>query len=125
MKKLIFILFFPLAAFLSACTTTSTIQPLPIASVQQVVASFCPTVNADLSVLSTSPTVSPVLQAQFKTLASANKYICSMGSTMTVTDLQTLNTSVVQVAIGLLMANPALPGQPAILLGLQLGAPLI
>ena len=108
---------------LAACTTTA---PQPnLAQVRQVVTSFCPTVNADLSVLSTSPTVPSPLQAQFKTMLTINQGICSAGTSITATDLQTLNTQVVQAAITILLANPAIPNQPVILLALQLGQPLV
>lgn len=96
-----------------------------LAQAQQVVSSFCPTVNTDLQVLSTSPTVPAPLQAQFKTMLTINQGICAAGSGITATDLQTLNTQVVQAAIGILLANPAIPNQPVILLALQLGQPLV
>jgi hypothetical protein len=116
---------FLVALVLAACTTTGGIAPGNVSQVQQIVTSFCPTVNADLQVLSTSPTVSATLQAQFKNMLAVNQEICAAGSGLTVTNLQTLNTQVVQAAIVLLLANPEIPNQPAILLALQLGAPLI
>jgi hypothetical protein len=123
MKRFLTLIFVSLATLLSACTTTG---PQPnLVQVQQVVTSFCPTVNTDLSVLSTSPTVAPALQAQFKQMLVVNQGICSLGSGLKATDLQTLNTQVVQAAITVLLANPAIPNQPAILLALQLGQPLV
>src|SRR6185312_11319785 len=112
-----------LIVMLPACTTTGA-QP-NLAQVRQVVTSFCPTVNTDLSVLSTSPTVAPALQAQFKQMLTINQGICAAGAGITSADLQTLNTQVVQAAITVLLANPAIPNQPAILLALQLGEPLV
>jgi hypothetical protein len=109
---------------LSACAAPGGSAPTA-AQVQQVVTTFCPTVNADLQVLSTSPAVSPQLQAQFKTMLSVNQQICSAGTGVTIADLQTLNTQVVQAAIAVLLLNPEIPNQPAILLALQLGAPLV
>jgi len=96
-----------------------------LAQVQQVVSSFCPMVNTDLQVLSTSPTVPAPLQEKFKTMLTINQGVCAAGTGITATDLQTLNTQVVQVAIGILLANPAIPNQPVILLALQLGQPLV
>lgn len=123
MKRILLIV---AALILAACTTTGGTVGAPTPSqVQQIVASFCPTMNADLQVLSTSPVVSPPLQAQFKTFLSINQQICAAGTGVTVSDLQTLNTQVVQAAIVVLLANPEIPNQPAILLALQLGAPLI
>lgn len=123
MKHFLALIFVSLAALLSACTTTG---PQPnLAQVQQVVTSFCPTINTDLSVLSTSPTVPAPLQAQFRQMLAINQGICAAGSGITATNLQTLNTQVVQAAITVLLANPAIPNQPAILLALQLGQPLV
>lgn len=96
-----------------------------LAQAQQVVTSFCPTINTDLQVLSTSPTVPAPLQAQFKQMLTINQGICAAGTGITATDLQTLNTQVVQAAITVLLANPAIPNQPVILLALQLGQPLV
>lgn len=96
-----------------------------LAQAQQVVSSFCPTVNTDLSVLSTSPAVPAPLQGQFKQMLAINQGICAAGTGITATDLQTLNTQVVQAAIAILLANPELPNQPVILLALQLGQPLV
>jgi len=122
MKRILLIL---AALVLSACTATGGLAPQSPAQVQQIVTSFCPTVNADLQVLSTSPAVSAPLQAQFKTFLSINQGICAAGSGVTIENLQTLNTQVVQAAIAVLLLNPEIPNQPAILLALQLGAPLI
>lgn len=122
MKRIALIL---CALLISACTATGGFAPASPAQVQQIVSSFCPTVNADLQVLSTSPTVAPPLQAQFKSMLAINQEICSAGAGLSITNLQTLNTQVVQAAIAVLLLNPEIPNQPAILLGLQLGAPLI
>ncbi len=121
MKRIALIL---CSVLLSACTATGGFATGP-AQVQQIIAIFCPTVNADLQVLSTSPAVNPALQAKFKTFLSINQEICSAGTGVTIENLQTLNTQVVQAAIAVLLANPEIPNQPSILLGLQLGAPLI
>jgi len=112
-----------IVAGLAGCAGTPTAPN--IAQVQQVITSFCPLVNADLTVLSTSPAIAPPLQAQFKTILAVNKQACSVGGGVTITDLQTLNTQVVQAAIGLLFANPEIPNQPQILLALQLGEPIV
>lgn len=113
------------ALLISACTATGGFAPPGPAQVQQIVSSFCPLVNADLGVLSTSPAVAAPLQAQFKTFLSINQQVCAAGSGVTIESLQTLNTQVVQAAIAVLLLNPEIPNQPAILLALQLGAPLI
>lgn len=111
---------------LAACATTGGIgAPPSAAQVQQIVTSFCPTVNADLQVLSTSPAVNPTLQAQFKTFLSINQQICAAGTGVTIENLQALNTQVVQAAIAVLLLNPEIPNQQAMLIALQLGAPLI
>jgi len=123
MKHFLYAFIASLIVMLPACTTTGA-QP-NLAQVRQVVTSFCPTVNTDLSVLSTSPTVAPALQAQFKQMLTINQGICAAGAGITSADLQTLNTQVVQAAITVLLANPAIPNQPAILLALQLGQPLV
>lgn len=112
-----------IVAGLAGCAGTPTAPN--VAQVQQVITSFCPLVNADLIVLSTSPAIAPSLQAQFKTILTVNKQVCSVGSGVTITDLQTLNTQVVQAAIGLLLMNPEIPNQPQILLALQLGEPIV
>lgn len=123
MKRFLIAFFVSLIVILPACSTTGA-QP-NLAQVQQVVTSFCPTVNTDLSVLSTSPTVPAPLQARFKTMLTINQGICAAGSGITASDLTTLNTQVVQAAIEILLANPAIPNQPVILLALQLGQPLV
>jgi len=125
MKRIALIFAVGLSILLAACTSTGGIVAPTPSQVQQIVTSFCPTVNADLQVLSTSPAVSPPLQAQFKTILSINQEVCAAGSGVTITNLQTLNTQVVQAAIAVLLLNPEIPNQPAILLALQLGAPLI
>lgn len=120
------ILFCVLGAFaLFGCSSTGQLQPQNLAQVQQIVTSLCPTVNTDLQVLSTSPTVPAPLQAQFKTMLTVNQGICSLGAGVKATDLQTLNTQVVQAAITVLLDNPEIPNQPVILLALQLGQPLV
>src|SRR5574337_292380 len=129
MKKLLSTASLLLVALLTGCSTGSQpVAPAVVlnpASIQQIAATFCPLVNADLQVLAASPAVQPTLQRQFAQLLQVNQVACAAGASMTLTNLQTINTGVVQAATALLLANPTLPNQPAILLALQLGAPLL
>lgn len=132
MKRLTMLLAagFVLAASLVGCANA----PLKLIPPQQLVRDFCPVVNADLAVLSSSPLLTPAQQqllngvpgdATKPGIIALNKAVCTAGGTINVTDLQTLNNTAFPALIGLVGALPMLPNQPAILIGLTLAQPIL
>jgi len=132
MKKFAVVLAGAVAFALAGCATNGAAPKIP--TPQQLVADFCPTVNADLKVLAASP----LLNATQKQLLNGvdgdptqpgiikiNNAVCTAGSEIDVSDLQALNNTAFPALIGLVGALPMLPNQPAILLGLTLAQPIL
>lgn len=101
---------------------------------QQLVTDFCPTVNADLKLLATSPLLNEAQKqllngvpgdATQPGIIAINAAVCTAGGQIDVTDLQKLNNTAFPALIGLVGALPMLPNQPAILLGLTLAQPIL
>ena len=58
-------------------------------------------------------------------IIAVNKAICTAGGQIDVKDLQAFNATLFPALITLVSAVPALPNQPAILLGLTLAQPIL
>jgi len=132
MKKL----FAALAAGIGALALGACASPgsPSIPTPQQLVTDFCPTVNADLKVLSTSPLLNASQQQLLNGvpgdstkpgIIAINNAVCAAGGQINVTDLQTLNNTAFPALIGLVSALPMIPNQPAILIGLTLAQPIL
>jgi hypothetical protein len=120
------------ALALGACSTAGTAPKIP--TPQQLVTDFCPVVNADLKVLSTSPLLNASQQQLLNGvpgdptkpgIIAINNAVCAAGGQINVTDLQTLNNTAFPALIGLVSALPMIPNQPAILIGLTLAQPIL
>lgn len=121
MKKLIALTFIAGAAALAGCANA----PVKLIPPQQLVADFCPVVNADLNVLAKSPLLLPAQQEKLAGIATVNQAVCAAGSTIDITDLQKLNETAFPALIELVTSIPAIPNQPEILLGLTLAQPIL
>lgn len=95
-------------------------------SAQQVFEQACPIVNADLAIVASSTLLS---QAQRDLLTTAiipqNQAICAAGHQLNLTDLRQFHDSLLPAAVLIVQANPEIPNQPAVLLGLQTFGPLV
>lgn len=110
-----------LAASLVGCAN----GPVKLIPPQQLVADFCPVVNADLAMLSKSPMLDAAQQATLGEVLAVNQSVCAAGAQIDVTDLQKLNATAFPALIGLVSSLPMLPNQPEILLGLTLAQPIL
>ena len=117
-------------AMLAGCTNA----PIKLIPPQQLATGFCPVVNADLDVLSKSPLLTADQRELLKGvpgdparpgIIAVNKAICTAGGQIDVKDLQAFNATLFPALITLVSAVPALPNQPAILLGLTLAQPIL
>lgn len=95
-------------------------------TVQQQFQTGCAIVNGDLSIIATSPLLSPAQQEQItKTILPANQALCKAGATLNVSDLKAFHDSLLPAAIAIVQGVPALPDQQAVLLGLQTFGPMV
>lgn len=95
-------------------------------TVQEQFQTGCTIVNGDLAILATSPLLTPDQQATItKTILPANQALCKAGATLNVADLQAFHDSLLPAAIAIVQAVPAIPNQPAVLLGLQTFGPMV
>lgn len=120
-------------ALFAGCATTGT-APKLVVTPQQLVADFCPVVNADLKAVAASP----LLNASQKLLLNGdpsdatkpgiiaiNASVCAAGGMIDVSNLEALNNTAFPALITIVGALPMLPNQPAILLGLTLAQPIL
>ncbi|PFH29160.1 hypothetical protein [Burkholderia sp. JKS000303] len=121
-----------LAAGIVASIAIVACNSLP--TVQQQFQTGCTIVNGDLAILATSPllnvdqreTISGVPGDPTKPgILPVNQAICKAGAQLNVTDLKAFHDTLLPAAIGIVQAIPALPNQPAILLGLQTFGPMV
>jgi hypothetical protein len=112
-------------ALLSACTTVPAGSQVALIPPQQLIASFCPVVNADLQVLSASPLLTPDQQTTVAKVLTVNKQICAAGASLDLGNVTDLNANLFPALIAVVAANPQIPNQPAMLLGLQLAQPIL
>lgn len=120
MKKMLLIAAGVLAsvAILAGCNSLPTVQ--------QQFQTGCTIVNGDLAILATSPLLSADQQAAItKTILPANQAICKAGGTLNVADLKQFHDSLLPAAIAIVQGVPAIPNQPAVLLGLQTFGPMV
>jgi hypothetical protein len=109
---------------LSACFVFAGCKSLP--SVQEQFQTGCTIVNGDLTILSTSPLLSPAQQATIaNTILPANEAICKADGQLNVTNLKAFHDSLLPAAIAIVAGVPAIPNQPAVLLGLQTFGPMV
>lgn len=111
-------------ALLSGCASTGS-APQMIVQPQQLIAGFCPVVNADLKVLGASTLLNADQQALVAKVLTVNTAVCAAGSSVDFADLQTLNATLFPALITLVASVPTLPNQPTILLGLELAQPIL
>jgi len=123
MKKLFIAAGMVALGILSGCTT---LKPIPIIPPAQLAQDVCPIVQADLDLLAASPLLSAAQQAKLTgTIIPDNNLACSTAATVDLTNLQTFNATAFPALMGIVAAVPSLPGQPGILLGLQLAQPVL
>jgi hypothetical protein len=105
-------------AILAGCNSLPTVQ--------QQFQTGCTIVNGDLAIIAQSPLLNADQQAVIsKTVLPANQAICKAGAQLNVTDLKAFHDSLLPAAITIVQAVPALPDQPAILLGLATFGPMV
>lgn len=126
---------FAVSILFAGCATNGAVTPPKlIVPPQQLVADFCPIVNADLKAIAASP----LLNADQKLLLEGdptdptkpgiitiNASVCAAGGVIDVTNLETLNNTAFPALITLVAALPMIPNQPAVLLGLTLAQPIL
>lgn len=106
------------ASMLVACSS--------MPSRQQQFQTGCTIINGDLAILVTSPLLNTDQQDTIsKTILPANQALCKAGAQLNVADLKAFHDSLLPAAIGIVQAVPALPNQPAVLLGLQTFGPMV
>lgn len=111
-------------AMFAGCASTGA-APKLIVPPQQLLTDFCPVVNADLKVLSTSPLLVPAQQDLVSKVLTVNTSVCSAGAQVNAADLQSLNATLFPALIQLVSSLPMLPNQPAVMLGLTLAQPVL
>lgn len=103
--------------------------PIPIIPPAQLAAQICPIIKADLLLLegpAGATFLSPAQQAKVtNTIVPANNAVCAAGATVDLTDLQAFNNTIFPALIEIVSAVPAIPNQPAVLLGLTLAQPIL
>jgi hypothetical protein len=120
-----------LAVGLLAGCANAPIKPLPIPVIPpaELVAQVCPIIKADLLLLESpagTALLSPSQQAKVaNAIVPANNAVCAAGATVDLTDLQAFNNTIFPALIQIVSAVPAIPNQPAVLLGLTLAQPII
>jgi hypothetical protein len=129
MKKLCLAAGVVLLAILAGCAG-SPIQltpiSIPIIPPTQLVQQICPVVNADLTALSTSTLLTSTQKDLLtNTIIPGNDKVCSAVGTINISDLQAFNATVFPALVTIVAAVPAIPNQPAILLGLTLAQPIL
>lgn len=113
-----------LAAGIAALALFAGCHSLP--TVQEQFQTGCTIVNGDLAIIAQSPLLNAEQQAVIsKTVLPANQAICKAGAQLNVTDLKAFHDSLLPAAITIVQAVPALPDQPAILLGLATFGPMV
>lgn len=105
-------------AILAGCNSLPTVQ--------QQFQTGCTIVNGDLAIIGQSPLLNADQQMVInKTVLPANEAICKAGAQLNVADLKAFHDSLLPAAITIVQAVPALPDQPAILLGLATFGPMV
>lgn len=105
-------------AILAGCNSLPTVQ--------QQFQTGCTIVNGDLAIIAQSPLLNADQQAVIsKTVLPANQALCKAGAQLNVADLKAFHDSLLPAAITIVQAVPALPNQPAILLGLATFGPMV
>lgn len=95
-------------------------------SIQQQFQTGCTIVNGDLAILSTSPLLNASQQALIaNTILPANEAICKADAGLNVQSLKQFHDSLLPAAIAIVAGIPAIPNQPAVLLGLQTFGPMV
>lgn len=118
MKKLCLVAGLVASIVFAACTSLPTVQ--------QQFQTGCTIVNGDLSILGASPLLNASQQDVInKTVLPANQAICKAGGQIDVASLRAFHDSLLPAAITIVQAVPALPNQPAILLGLSTFGPMV
>lgn len=135
MKKLLLAAGLAALALFAGCAATGTgTAPKLIVTPRQLVADFCPVVNADLKAIAASPLLNESQKLLLNGdpsdstkpgIISINASVCAAGGLIDVTNLETLNNTAFPALITLVGALPMLPNQPAILLGLTLAQPIL
>jgi hypothetical protein len=126
-RKIAVVLAGAVAFALAGCASTGS-QPHLVIQPQQLVAGFCPSVNAQLKLL-TQPAAAALLNADQQALVSqilsVNTAVCAANGEIDANDLQTLNATLFPALITLVASIPAIPNQPAILIGLMAAQPVL
>ena len=123
-KKMLLAAGLAASSLFAGCATTGSTSTLVITP-QQLITDFCPTVNADLKVLSGSTLLSASQQATVAQVLTINTAVCAAGASVNLADLQSLNATLFPALITLVSSIPGIPNQPAILLGLTLAQPVL
>ncbi|MDE1182320.1 hypothetical protein [Paraburkholderia sp.] len=114
-----------IAAVAAICVAFAGCSTSQLTTTQQLFASDCSVVNADLLALSTSTLLTTDQQTKIGDLLTANKAVCAAVANADVSTLKSINDSLLPAAIVIVAAIPSLPNQAAILLALNTVAPIV
>lgn len=113
------------ACFVVFAGCASSGAPKLIVPPQQLLADFCPVVNADLKVLASSPLLTAAQRDTVSSIEATNTEVCSAGAQIDLASLHALNATAFPALLELVSSIPGIPDQPAIMLGLTLAQPIL
>lgn len=117
-------------AVLAACGAVQ-LKPvsIPVIPPQQLARDVCPIVKADLDILTSAAGLALLTPAQQQAVAQSIEpkfsAACSAAAAVDLTNLQAFNETAFPALISIVSATPAIPNQPAVLLGLELAQPIL
>lgn len=108
-------------AIISGCTTTGTIHPV---SPQQLVAQFCPVVQAINSQILILPNLDPLIASKINEAKPIVQVVCADGAALSASDLKSLSVQAIPLLIDAVSATAvaATPQGQAIVLGLNIAS---
>jgi hypothetical protein len=119
------------AVFLLSGCGSVQLKPvsIPVVPPAQLAQQVCPIVKADLDVLTSAAGLALLTPAQQNTISASIQpkfsAACLTAAAVDLADLQSFNADAFPALIAIVSAVPAIPNQPAVLLGLQLAQPIV
>lgn len=94
---------------------------VPLPTIQQQFNALCPTVNADLQVLSVTPMLTADQQAIAAHALALNLKICAAGASLNLADVKDLAQTSLPALVSVIAAIPPTPQFPSTAIALALG----
>jgi hypothetical protein len=105
------------AVFLSGCTSTGQLQPVPPA---QLVAQFCPGLQTFNSIIASTPGTSQKVLDDLKIVEPLVEVVCKDGSALDVSSLHALDKTALPLMLDI-VSNAPIPGPQAEELRIAIG----